>query len=317
MAKTDIRLGSIISFDSEREADIIEFIQDLTAQHKLGRFISYILRLACETPETLQYREKVAPILKEMETLGITPRRDALFKQLATEVHDLKVRVNDIYLMTEKLYTLALAQKALGLEDRSKELAAAQFVLKRQTALLEQKIGSGAIFYMYDSDSMRDMQKKADDILELLIETHGDAFNELKEGIANKVAKDNTTVSETSDSEKNSKNPVNSDSLERLAKAIETLCESGLNVSGLDGVQLVEAGKPWPASDGHPGVDTSIGPESKASKTVKESVEKDVKDSLTDLNDSPFDEPSKAENGNMTLDDFTLDNSLLEMIGDN
>ena len=39
MSKTDIRLGSLISFDSEREADIIEFVQDLTSQHKLGRFI--------------------------------------------------------------------------------------------------------------------------------------------------------------------------------------------------------------------------------------------------------------------------------------
>ena len=87
MSKTDIRLGSLISFDSEREADIIEFVQDLTSQHKLGRFIGYLLRLACETPETLQYREKLNPILKEMNDLGITPRRDAMFKQFSKEIH--------------------------------------------------------------------------------------------------------------------------------------------------------------------------------------------------------------------------------------
>ena len=88
MSKTDIRLGSLISFDSEREADIIEFVQDLTSQHKLGRFIGYLLRLACETPETLQYREKLNPILKEMSDLGITPRRDAMFKHASAACPD-------------------------------------------------------------------------------------------------------------------------------------------------------------------------------------------------------------------------------------
>lgn len=142
MAKTDIRLGSLISFDSEREADVIEFVQDLTSQHKLGRFIGYLLRLACETPETLEYREKLTPILKEMDSLGITPRRDKMFKQFSKEILELKTKINDIYVISEKLYTLALARKALGLEERSEKLLAAQFVVRRETALLERKLGT-------------------------------------------------------------------------------------------------------------------------------------------------------------------------------
>ena len=115
-----------------------------------------------------------------MNDLGITPRRDAMFKQFSKEILDLKNKINDIYVISEKLYTLALARKALGLEDRAKELLAAQFVVRRQTALLESKLGTSSLLYTYESDSMRDVQKKADEILEVILETYGDLLNDVK-----------------------------------------------------------------------------------------------------------------------------------------
>ena len=183
MSKTDIRLGSLISFDTERESDIIEFVQDLTAQHKLGRFIGYLLRLACETPEVLQYREKVQPILKEMEVLGITPRRDALFKQYDSEMLKIKQRIDEVYEMAEKLYTIALAGKALGLEERAEGLLAAHFVAKHQAAVLEEKFGRDSILYTYKLNSMQDAKKKAEDTLNTIIEIYGDVFSELQSAV--------------------------------------------------------------------------------------------------------------------------------------
>lgn len=183
MSKTDIRLGSLISFDTERESDIIEFVQDLTAQHKLGRFIGYLLRLACETPEVLQYREKVQPILREMEILGITPRRDALFKQYDSEMLKIKQRIDEVYEMAEKLYTIALAGKALGLEERAEGLLAAHFVAKHQAAVLEEKFGRDSILYTYKLNSMQDAKKKAEDTLNTIIEIYGDVFSELQSAV--------------------------------------------------------------------------------------------------------------------------------------
>ena len=263
MSKTDIRLGSLISFDSEREADIIEFVQDLTSQHKLGRFIGYLLRLACETPETLQYREKLNPILKEMNDLGITPRRDAMFKQFSKEILDLKNKINDIYVISEKLYTLALARKALGLEDRAKELLAAQFVVRRQTALLESKLGTSSLLYTYESDSMRDVQKKADEILEVILETYGDLLNDVKVAGAG-----NNDASEGNKVENGNSSKIDSDSINRLAEAIEKLCDSGIKFGAVQNVvgnsvnsgevQVVGEGKPWPNSNTGVEVDTSV-----------------------------------------------------------
>lgn len=320
MSKTDIRLGSLISFDSEREADIIEFVQDLTSQHKLGRFIGYLLRLACETPETLQYREKLNPILKEMNDLGITPRRDAMFKQFSKEILDLKNKINDIYVISEKLYTLALARKALGLEDRAKELLAAQFVVRRQTALLESKLGTSSLLYTYESDSMRDVQKKADEILEVILETYGDLLNDIKtagtgkndDSAGNKVENDNSSK-------------LDSDSINRLAEAIEKLCDSGIKFGAVQNVvgnsvnsgevQVVGEGKPWPNSNTGVEVDTSVdGALGKNKANTNAGAVEKKKDDLTDLNDSPFD--SDPGNEEISFDDFNASSDLLNMLGD-
>lgn len=320
MSKTDIRLGSLISFDSEREADIIEFVQDLTSQHKLGRFIGYLLRLACETPETLQYREKLNPILKEMNDLGITPRRDAMFKQFSKEILDLKNKINDIYVISEKLYTLALARKALGLEDRAKELLAAQFVVRRQTALLESKLGTSSLLYTYESDSMRDVQKKADEILEVILETYGDLLNDVKvAGTGKNEAEESNKV------ENDSSSKLDSDSINRLAEAIEKLCDSGIKFGAVQNVagnsvnsgeiQVVGEGKPWPNSNTGVEVDTSVDGALGKNKaeTNAVAVEK-KKDDLTDLNDSPFD--SDTGNEEISFDDFNASSDLLNMLGD-
>ena len=320
MSKTDIRLGSLISFDSEREADIIEFIQDLTSQHKLGRFIGYLLRLACETPETLQYREKLNPILKEMNDLGITPRRDAMFKQFSKEILDLKNKINDIYVISEKLYTLALARKALGLEDRAKELLAAQFVVRRQTALLESKLGTSSLLYTYESDSMRDVQKKADEILEVILETYGDLLNDVKIAVAGK-----NDAEESNKIENDGNSKLDSDSINRLAEAIEKLCDSGVKFGAVQNVtgnsvnsgeiQVVGEGKPWPNSNTGVEVDTSVDGALGKNKadTNAVAVEK-KKDDLTDLNDSPFD--SDHGNEEISFDDFNASSDLLNMLGD-
>lgn len=319
MSKTDIRLGSLISFDSEREADIIEFVQDLTSQHKLGRFIGYLLRLACETPETLQYREKLNPILKEMNDLGITPRRDAMFKQFSKEILDLKNKINDIYVISEKLYTLALARKALGLEDRAKELLAAQFVVRRQTALLESKLGTSSLLYTYESDSMRDVQKKADEILEVILETYGDLLNDVKIAGAGK-----NDAEESNKAENDSSSKLDSDSINRLAEAIEKLCDSGIKFGAIQNVagnsvnsgeiQVVGEGKPWPNSNTGVEVDTSVdGALGKNKADTNAAVEK-KKDDLTDLNDSPFD--SDPGNEEISFDDFNASSDLLNMLGD-
>lgn len=320
MSKTDIRLGSLISFDSEREADIIEFVQDLTSQHKLGRFIGYLLRLACETPETLQYREKLNPILKEMNDLGITPRRDAMFKQFSKEILDLKNKINDIYVTSEKLYTLALARKALGLEDRAKELLAAQFVVRRQTALLESKIGTSSLLYTYESDSMRDVQKKADEILEVILETYGDLLNDVRIAGAGK-----NDAEESNKFENDSSSKLDSDSINRLAEAIEKLCDSGIkfgevqNVAGNSvnsgEIQVVGEGKPWPNSNTGVEVDTSVdGALGKNKAETNAGAVEKKKDDLTDLNDSPFD--SDPGNEEISFDDFNASSDLLNMLGD-
>ena len=261
-----------------------------------------------------------------MNDLGITPRRDAMFKQFSKEILDLKNKINDIYVISEKLYTLALARKALGLEDRAKELLAAQFVVRRQTALLESKLGTSSLLYTYESDSMRDVQKKADEILEVILETYGDLLNDVKIAGAGKndAGVSCEDVAEGNKVENDSSSKLDSDSINRLAEAIEKLCDSGIKFGAVQNVagnsvnsgeiQVVGEGKPWPNSNTGVEVDTSVdGALGKNKADTNAAVEK-KKDDLTDLNDSPFD--SDHGNEEISFDDFNASSDLLNMLGD-
>ena len=259
-----------------------------------------------------------------MSDLGITPRRDAMFKQFSKEILDLKNKINDIYVISEKLYTLALARKALGLEDRAKELLAAQFVVRRQTALLESKLGTSSLLYTYESDSMRDVQKKADEILEVILETYGDLLNDVKT-----VGTGKNDAEESNKVENDSSSKLDSDSINRLAEAIEKLCDSGIKFGAVQNVagnsvnsgeiQVVGEGKPWPNSNTGVEVDTSVDGAlglGKKSETKSESAGANAKkkDDLTDLNDSPFDSDTGDEE--ISFDDFNASSDLLNMLGD-
>lgn len=291
MSKTEIRLGSTISFDTERESDIIEFVQDLTSQHKLGRFLAYLLRLACETPETLQYREKVSPILREMETLGITPKRDMMFKKYNEEIIALKTKIDEIYGMTEKLYTLAVANKALGLEDRTKELAAAQFALRNQTAQLEKILGSSSAYYTYQSEKIQKVEDKANENMQFILEVYGDVFSELKDRVSQ--------AQETQKTQETSVQPSQPDTLailkalENLNLTISSLTVDKLQVQNMEGQSMVVA-----IPEG-----AKINTDNNAA--VKDSGDnkgESKKDSLTDLDASPFEEePLEFNDSNMDL----------------
>lgn len=276
MSKTDIRLGSLISFDTERESDIIEFVQDLTAQHKLGRFIGYLLRLACETPEVLQYREKVQPILKEMEVLGITPRRDALFKQYDSEMLKIKQRIDEVYEMAEKLYTIALAGKALGLEERAEGLLAAHFVAKHQAAVLEEKFGRDSILYTYKLNSMQDAKKKAEDTLNTIIEIYGDVFSELQSAVTR---------------------------LKEIEVAV--VKANSIEVNSMENIQL-SVNKSIKESDCLDEIAQDNKTE-KISKTSNNDTET-TNNNLTDLDASPFEQEE--------VEEFSVNDSLMAMLGD-
>lgn len=181
MARYSIRLGCNISFDDQKETDIIEFVQSVTARHKMPELLSHLLRIACEKPEVLNYREKVPETIDVMTQLGMTPERYKFFKQVSDDVNKLKDKVDKIYDMALGVYTMAMVNKELGIEDKGKNLLVAQLTLQRQINTISTVLGLEDVGHTYHSNRLDMAQKQADEILELLIRSRSDELAELKE----------------------------------------------------------------------------------------------------------------------------------------
>ena len=167
---------------------------------------------------------------------------------------------------------------------------------------------------------MRDVQKKADEILEVILETYGDLLNDVKVTGAGK-----NDAEESNKVENDSSSKLDSDSINRLAEAIEKLCDSGIEFGAVQNVagnsvnsgeiQVVGEGKPWPNSNTGVEVDTSVdGALGKNKANTNAGAVEKKKDDLTDLNDSPFD--SDAGDEEISFDDFNASSDLLNMLGD-
>lgn len=188
------------------------------------------------------------------------------------------------------------------------------------------------MLYMYESDSMRDVKKKADEILEVILETYGDLLEDVKK--AEEVKGENAVDKNTNNVVNTTSSGVNldSDSINRLAAAIEKLCDSGIKLDNVQlgqntsntGNNIVGEGKPWPDRDKGAEVDTSIdaalGKTSKADNTGKADETGETGktgktgNELTDLSESPF--GSDSNDQEISFDDFNAGSDLLNMVGD-
>lgn len=195
------------------------------------------------------------------------------------------------------------------------------------------------MLYMYESDSMRDVKKKADEILEVILETYGDLLEDVKKAEEikgeNAAGKNSGNVENTVNTASTGVN-LDNDSINRLAEAIEKLCDSGIK---LDNVQVVQntsntnstnnnvagEGKPWPDRDKGAEVDTSIDAAlgkkdtkpnkvNNTSKAEKPGKNGKTGNELTDLSESPF--SSDSDDQEISFDDFNAGSDLLNMVGD-
>lgn len=173
------RLGASISFDEEKEADIIKAVQDLTDKHKLGPLISNLLRVYFENPS------KFGDGLKELERFGISYNRQVYFNNIAKELDEMRRKVNEIYDMNLKLLTLAKFGKHIGLEGKVNNSLMAQFILEKQLKDLSNKLGVdlGA----FNSNKIQEVNKLADDTLEYIIETYDSIVTELRDIIFREI----------------------------------------------------------------------------------------------------------------------------------
>lgn len=169
-----LKLGATISFNKENERDIIAQLESLKRRHKLGEFISNTIRVALEHPELLEEQGT------SLEKFGLTDNRQQFFEAITKEVNQLKVKVDKIYKIATEIYTLTQFNKKIGLEERSKNLLCAQFILQKQTRELCSILGISQISNTYASEKLFDINKNVDETLEFIINYYDGIVREIK-----------------------------------------------------------------------------------------------------------------------------------------
>lgn len=210
MGVQSIRLGSTLVFDSEKEKDIISIIEKLNSCHKTGQFISSLIRIAFDCPEILKKANNtvtMGDILRQIEQNGIQKDRAEFFDGLTKQSNELKQKVDSIYNMTVKMYTLALMRKQLGLEENSKNTLMASFILEQQLTELQNVLGIN--LDTFESNKITKVEDKAKECLEYIINTYGDIVDELRGNIS--VPMIAVPVTNTAQAEQVTKTDVNTE----------------------------------------------------------------------------------------------------------
>lgn len=187
MGTRSIRFGSQLTFDEDKEKDIIDTIDTLNSSHKMGQFMSNLIRLAFDNPEILRVGadglEKQA-MLQQVESNGMSVSRQRFMSGVTSEISDMKKKVDEVYNMVFKLYTLALMNKHLEIEKKSDNSLRATFVLERQLRQLQSSLGVNISDAVYESDKINDVHARAEDCLEYIIEAYDGILDEMKQAIA-------------------------------------------------------------------------------------------------------------------------------------
>ena len=187
MGTRSIRFGSQLTFDEDKEKDIIDTIDTLNSSHKMGQFMSNLIRLAFDNPEILRVGadglEKQA-MLQQVESSGMSVSRQRFMSGVTSEISDMKKKVDEVYNMVFKLYTLALMNKHLEIENKSDNSLRATFVLERQLRQLQDSLGVNIGDAVYESDKVTDVHARAEDCLEYIIEAYDGIIDEMKQAIA-------------------------------------------------------------------------------------------------------------------------------------
>lgn len=187
MAVKSIRLGSTLTFDSEKEKDLIAIAERLNQMHKMGEFMSHIFRVAVENPnmiETAGGIVKYGSIIERNSRMGITAERYNYFSEINNEIKEMQRKVDEIYNMSLRMYSLARVGKRIGLEEKAVNSLSASFMVEKQVKELSRIVGTNLI--LFESDKVLEVKEKAEEIMEYIIESYDGMIGEMQEALGNK-----------------------------------------------------------------------------------------------------------------------------------
>lgn len=186
MSTKTIRLNTSLTFDAEKEADIIEFIEKLNSGHKTGQFISTLFRIAVDCPEILNKSNNsyaLSAVVNQMNYSGLSAIRKKFVSEIVRQIDDMKAKVDSIYEKSVHIYMLGKMGKQLELDNKNDNILAAQFILERQLKELQDTLGVSLKDNVYASNKLQNTKDVGDAAFEYIIESYYNIINEMKSNI--------------------------------------------------------------------------------------------------------------------------------------
>ena len=213
------KLGATLCYDKEREQDIVDQLDSLKSRHKLGDFISNLIRIAFENPEEMR------KLGLRIENYGLSDNRREFFKSVEDKVNEMSKKVDMVYDMAVKTYSLAMFNKKIGLEQKSTNLLQTQFVLQKQISELCATLGVSNLGHTFESNKIYNVAKNVDETLEFIINYYDGIVNEIKQNIVIAetpitTVESNTPVVNSEKDEIKTEKPIDSGSVEESDKPI-------------------------------------------------------------------------------------------------
>lgn len=172
MAKREVRLGAKLILEDTMEADLIAVADGLNSSRRMSEFMTTLFRLACDNIKFYSHgnEQEYAKMIDMIADTGVGKERTEYFGKMESKVKEMQDKINSIYDIALKTYSLSQANKMNGLGGKSENIALAQFALQKQMRDIEEI--TGVKLGAYESGKLTDMKRKADDILEFIIESY-------------------------------------------------------------------------------------------------------------------------------------------------
>ena len=171
------RLGSTLRYNKEKEGDMVRQLESLRDRHKLGGFITNLLRIAFENPAELR------ELGLRVEDYGISDNRKKFFDGIEKDIKEMSEKVDKVYDMAVKTYSLAMFNKKMGMEQKSTNILQAQFVLQKQISELCSVLGISTLGHTFEANKVYNVAKNVDETLEFIINYYDGIVGEIKQNI--------------------------------------------------------------------------------------------------------------------------------------
>lgn len=181
MEKVRVRMGANLTFDADKERDIIELVNNATSQHKLSDLVTNLLRIYVDNPEELiKNRKDIEVLLEETNNGGISKNRQNFFEDITKKIDQMKQKVDIMYDKCLEMNTMVMMGKRLGMGERTENNLLATFMLEKQLTDLYDTFGVKNIKHQFNSNKLLDTHEKSEEILEYIINSYDGIFTELK-----------------------------------------------------------------------------------------------------------------------------------------